>query len=274
MQARRTKDGSDVPNVVVTGGSGGIGRAVVAHYLRAGACVVNLDRSAPEPDSPAAAAAYVECDFAEADSIRRAFASVDSIFDGNAPGLLVCAAAIGMTHHFFEVRPQDIDLVLGVNVKGTLITAQEAARRMRSRNVGGHIVIITSVSATQAWAQEPLYCVSKAAQMSIVQTLAIELAPFGILVNGIGPGVIDVQSHGMSGNRAHPEIEQHYLDRIPLRRMGTPEEVALTIDYLGKVTYMTGQTVYMDGGLLANGLAYINPIRQKVLNRLQDYGLP
>jgi NAD(P)-dependent dehydrogenase (short-subunit alcohol dehydrogenase family) len=132
----------------------------------------------------------------------------------------------------------------------------------------GRIVIVTSISAAQAWAQEPLYCISKAAQMSLVQTLAVELAPFGILVNGIGPGVIDVKSHGMSGNRARPEVVQHYHDRIPLRRLGTPEEIADTIAYLTSVTYMTGQTLYVDGGLLATGLAYIGSLREDVLARV------
>lgn len=263
-------EGNAPKRVVITGGSGGIGRSIVAHYLREGAQVVNLDRSAPDSDSAASQAQHISCDFSDAASIVGAFKLLDAHFAGQAPNLLVCAAAIGLTHHFLEVRAQDIDLVMGVNIKGTLLAAQQAARLMCAKKIKGHIVIITSVSAAQGWAQEPLYCISKAAQMSMVQSLAVELAPFGIIVNGIGPGVIDVSSQGMSGNRAFPEIEQHYLDRIPLRRMGTPEEVAHTIAYLGTVTYMTGQTLYMDGGLLASGLAYIGPIREAVLQRLAD----
>ena len=248
-------EGNAPKRVVITGGSGGIGRSIVAHYLREGAQVVNLDRSAPDSDSAASQAQHISCDFSDAASIVGAFKLLDAHFAGQAPNLLVCAAAIGLTHHFLEVRAQDIDLVMGVNIKGTLLAAQQAARLMCAKKIKGHIVIITSVSAAQG---------------SMVQSLAVELAPFGIIVNGIGPGVIDVSSQGMSGNRAFPEIEQHYLDRIPLRRMGTPEEVAHTIAYLGTVTYMTGQTLYMDGGLLANGLAYIGPIREAVLQRLAD----
>ena len=254
--------------VVITGGSGGIGRSIVSHYLNDGAQVINLDRSCPDVDSEAQQAHHIQCDLSEAASIVDAFESLDAHFSGQAPDLLICAAAIGMTHHFLEIGAHDIDRVMDINVKGTLLTAQHAARRMCAKRTKGHIVIITSVSAAQGWAQEPLYCISKAAQMSMVQSLAVELAPFEIMVNGIGPGVIDVQSHGMSGNRKSPEIEQHYLNRIPLRRMGSSEEVAQTIAYLGTVTYMTGQTLYMDGGLLASGLSYIDPMRAAMLRRL------
>lgn len=258
--------------VVITGGSGGIGRFIVAHFARHGCQVVNLDRSAPAVESPAPKAHWVSCDLSDPDSIAAAFVSIDNYFESRAPDLIICAAAIGLTHHFLEISAHDIDRVMSINVKGTLLAAQQAARRMCAQNAKGHIVIITSVSAAQGWAQEPLYCISKAAQMSMVQSLAVELAPFGILVNGIGPGVIDADSQEMSGNRAHKEIEQHYLDRIPLRRMGSPEEVAETIAYLGSVTYMTGQTLYMDGGLLASGLNYIGPIRDEVLDRLKKAG--
>jgi 3-oxoacyl-[acyl-carrier protein] reductase len=276
---------SQTRRVVITGGSGGIGQVIVARFLAEGCHVVNLDRLPPaEP-------AGVGCDFVAVDlldvpAIRRAFSSADTFFGGEAPDVLVCAAAIGMTHHLLEVQPEDVDRVMGVNVRGTLFCAQEAALRMRRANITngasdqtsgsqnraqsrGRIVIVTSISAYQAWAQEPLYNVSKGAQHSLMQTLAVELAPFNIQVNAVAPGVVEVKSQGMSGNRARPEILQHYHDRIPAGRFCAPEEVAEAIWTLSRATYITGQALTIDGGLMANGLGYIGSLRDDVLARLE-----
>lgn len=256
--------------VVITGGSGGIGQIIVQRFLAAGANVVNLDMAPPQHTQRRRRGPhFIAVDLNDVSAIRRAFAEVDDQFEGQSPGVLVCAAAIGMTHHFLEIEARDVDSVMNINVRGTLFCCQEAALRMRAQRAG-HIIVVTSISAVQGWAQEPLYCISKAAQTSIVQSLAVELAPFGVLVNGVGPGVIDVKSRGMSGNRARPEILQHYLDRIPIGRMGSPEEVAETIWYLSGVTYMTGQTIYMDGGFLVAGLGYIGSLGESVLERLKN----
>jgi NAD(P)-dependent dehydrogenase (short-subunit alcohol dehydrogenase family) len=258
--------------VIITGGSGGIGRSVVRRFLDGGATVVNLDR---EPlvlrGRHARQLTSIATDLADATAIERAFEQIDLIFRDQPADLLVAGASIGLTHHILEARPEDIDRVMGINVRGTLVCAQQAARRMVEVR-RGRIVVITSLSAAQAWAQEPLYCVSKAAQMSMVQCLATELAPYGILVNAVAPGVIDVRSRGMSGNRARADIRQHYEDRIPLGRYGAPEEVAEAIWYLATVTYTTGQSLYLDGGFLAAGLGYFGSLRKDVLARV-DRGL-
>ena len=254
--------------VIITGGSGGIGSAIVKRFLGGGATVVNLDRAVlPLRGRSAGRLRTVPVDLSDPEDTRAAFRTIDEYFDGRAPDTLVTAAAIGLTHHLLEVKPEEVDRVMAINVRGTLICAQAAAERMRAEG-RGHIVVVTSISAVQAWAQEPLYCISKAAQMSLVQCLAVELAPFGILVNAVGPGTIDVKSKGMSGNRSRPDILQHYYDRIPLARMGAPEEIAETIWYLAGVTYMTGQTLYVDGGLLAAGLGYFGSLKRDTLARL------
>ena len=274
MAARRSSTASSSKpsvtprRVIITGGSGGIGSAIVKRFLASGATVVNLDRAALALRGRAARRLRsIPVDLSDSENTRAAFRIVDECFDGRAPDTLVTAAAIGMTHHLLEVKPEEVDQVMAINVRGTLVCAQEAAERMRLQKFG-RIVVVTSISAAQAWAQEPLYCISKAAQMSLVQCLAVELAPFGILVNAVGPGTIDVKSKGMSGNRSRPDILQHYFDRIPLARMGSPEEVAETIWYLASVTYATGQTLYVDGGLMAAGLGYFGSLKKDTLARI------
>ncbi|MCA0244137.1 MAG: SDR family oxidoreductase [Proteobacteria bacterium] len=258
-------------SVVVTGGSGGIGREIVARFLADGSRVVNLDRL-PPPGRRHPRTRFVAVDLLDVPAIRAAFAEADEFFEGRAPDVLVCAAAIGQTHHLLEVQPDEVDRVMGVNVRGTLFCAQEAALRMRGAGAG-RIVVVTSVAAYQAWAQEPLYNVSKGAQHALVQTLAVELAPFNVQVNAVAPGVVAAQSQGMSGNRARPEILRHYHERIPAGRFCTPAEVAEAIWTLSHATYMTGQALTLDGGLMANGLAYIGTLKDEVLARL-DRTLP
>ncbi len=256
------------PNrVVVTGGSGGIGREIVARFVREGCNVVNLDRMPPQEDPIGAQGAFVAVDLLDVAAIRAAFARIDELFDGQAPDALVCGASVGMTQHVLEVQPEDVDRVMGINIRGSLFCAQEAALRMRVAG-SGRIVVITSVSAYQAWAQEPLYNISKAAQHALMQTLAIELAPFNIQVNAVAPGVVEVKSQGMSGNRARPDVLRHYHERIPAGRFCTPQEVAEAIWMLSQATYMTGQALTLDGGLMANGLAYVGTLRDDVLARL------
>lgn len=246
---------------LVTGGSGGIGRAVVARLMADGFRVLNLDR-VPFPGEQAGIET-IAIDIADQASIERAFAEVDAKLDGAAPDVLVTLAAVSTAAHFLDVKTEDLDRMLTVNVRGTFLLCQAAAKRMRA-NRKGHIVVITSVAAAQAWAGEMIYCATKAAQLSLVQGMAVELAPFGIMVNAVGPGIIDVKSKGMAGTRADEAVYRHDIERTPLGRFGAPEEIAEAVLFLTRSTWMTGQTIYVDGGFLANGLAYFGE-RQKRL---------
>jgi NAD(P)-dependent dehydrogenase (short-subunit alcohol dehydrogenase family) len=246
---------------LVAGGSGGIGRAVVARLRADGFRVLNLDR-VPFADA-GAGIETITVDIADEASIANAFGEVDARLGGASPDVLVTLAAVSTAAHFLDVATGDLDHMLAVNVRGTFLLCQAAAKRMRNAR-RGHIVVITSVASAQAWAGEMIYCATKAAQMSLVQGMAVELAPFGIMVNAVGPGIIDVKSKGMAGTRADEAVYRHDIERTPLGRFGAPEEIAEAILFLTKSTWMTGQTIYVDGGFLANGLAYFGE-RQKRL---------
>lgn len=243
--------------VVVTGGSGGIGGAILDRFLRDGAEVANIDL---RPASQLPAERSIHADLGDATAVAPAFTAVDALFGGAAPDVLVCCAAISRAAHALDVSADDFDAIFAINVRGTFLAAQAAARRMKG--VGrGSIVLISSVAAEQAWAREIVYAASKAATRSLVQGLAVELAPFNIRVNGIGPGPIDHAAHGMASTRSDPDIHRHEIERTPLGRFGTPDEVADAVALVASTPWATGQTLYVDGGYLATGLGYFGPAR-------------
>ena len=251
--------------IVITGGSGGIGRVIASAFTSAGALVVNLDL---QPGAEARNLCgdnlcTIATDLADPGSIEAAFAEADRLFAGAAPQVLVCCAAVGAANHFLDVPLPEFDRLLAVNVRGTFLACQAVARRMRTAG-RGRIVVITSVAAEQAWAGETVYCATKAAQRSLVQGMAVELAPFGILVNAVGPGIVEHRSTSMARTRDDPEIHRHDLERTPLGRFNAPEEIARAVRFLATVEGMTGQTIYVDNGFLGSGLAYFGAARARL----------
>ena len=242
--------------VVVTGGSGGIGSAIVSSFLEEGAHVVNLDLRTAEPSTERGRLETVVVDLGDAEGVRAAFATVDESFGGAAPDTLVCCASISKEHDALDVDLDDFDRIIDVNVRGTFLVCQETGRRMRDAGRGGHIVVITSICDSVAWAGEPVYTISKGAQWSLVQSLAIELAPHGIAVNAVAPFAIEVASAGMASTRANDGVRAGMLARTPTGRFGRPEEIAEAVRYLARAGWVTGQRVVVDGGFLATGLAY------------------
>ena len=256
--------------IVITGGSSGIGQAIARRLSRPEVATVNLDLADGTETARGCDGRFdtVATDMADAAAIAAAFERVDALFDRQAPDLLVCCAALSRATHFLDVPLGELNLMLAVNVRGTFICCQEAARRMR-RAGSGRIVVITSLCALQGWARESVYCITKGAQQSMVQSLAVDLAPFGILVNGVAPGLIDKTGGSMAKTRTDPEVYRHDLERTSLGRFGSVEEVAEAVRYLGTVTWTTGQTLVLDGGFMATGLGHFGAARDRLKDRDQ-----
>lgn len=248
---------------VVTGGSQGIGRGVCLRLAQDGARVAILDiGDAAETRALIADRGgeswYAHTDIADPGSIERAFAQLES--DWGPPRVLANVAGVFDDVPFLDTTEAVWDRHLDINAKGMFFCCQSAARRMR-RAGGGRIVNILSTAAGQGFALESAYCASKGAALLLTRTLAIELAPDGIIVNGVGPGTIqtDMGADYLAGG----PIAEHELSRTPLGRFGQPEDIAEAVAWLlSDARWLTGQVIYVDGGFMAAGLPYLDGLER------------
>jgi len=239
--------------VVVTGGASGIGLASAQAAAEVGAAVVLADR-----DRAALEAAHVELkrfgtpvavhqvDVADADAVRGLVEATLSVF-GRVDGL-VTSAGIERPAPALELREDDFDDVLRVNLKGSFLCAQAFGRAMMDAGSGGSIVTVSSALAFSGRVKAAQYTASKGAVVSLTKSLAIEWGPSGIRVNSVAPGLIDTPiAAGLPA-----EHRQAYTSRTPLGRIGTPQDVAKVIRFLlsDEAAYVTGQTIVVNGGYL------------------------
>ena len=249
---------------VVTGAAQGLGRACAECMAAEGAKVVvsdvNADAGADVVEAIRAAggdAAFIACDVGDK-------AEVDALIAGavDAYGRVdsaVANAGIVKFSDFLELSEADFDAVLRVNLKGVFLTGQAAARQMVRQGGGGSIVNMSSVNAVVALPDQVPYVVSKGGVNQLTRVMAMALAPHDIRVNAIGPGTIatELARNAVLGSDA---ARRKLMSRTPLRRLGEPDEVAKVAVFLAgdDASYMTGQTVYPDGGRLA--LNYTVPV--------------
>lgn len=241
------------PVTVVTGGSRGIGAATVRHLADAGhdiALCYRRDATAAEAVLRHVHAAgrrgiAVRADTSDPDDVTRLFeVATDAL--GQITGLVNNAGITSPIGPFVDLTLDDLRRVIDVNLIGYILCAQQAARRMTH---GGAIVNVSSVAATLGSPGEYVhYAAAKAATDTLTIGLAKELAPRGIRVNAVAPGIIRTEIHTLSGQPDRPEKA---AERIPLGRPGDPDEVAAAIAWLlsPAATYTTGAVLRVSGGL-------------------------
>jgi glucose 1-dehydrogenase len=250
---------------IVTGGAHGIGFAIARRYVAEGAKVVIADVDAAAGEAAAAEIDGKQCSFVRADVGDKGDA--DRLVDEALRlfgGLDVLVNNAGIVHgaDFLDLDEADFDRVLRVNLKGAFLVGQAAARQMVA-NVGagkppGAIINMSSVNAVLAIPNQVPYCVSKGGLAQLTKVMALSLARYGIRVNAIGPGSIMTDILRSVGSDR--EAKRRILSRTPLGRIGAPEEIASVAVFLAGAdsSYITGQTVFADGGRLP--LNYVMPV--------------
>lgn len=247
--------------MLVTGASRGIGRAVAERLLGEGREVVLAARDAQKLEALAATApgraAVVVADLAhDADLVARACVPFDGL-DG-----LVHAAGVAPHAPLEAITDADLDVTFALHVRAPLRATQALAAHWAERQQGGSIVHVASTLALRPAAGTLAYSASKAALVAITQAAALELAPRGVRVNAVAPGVVETDMTRAlrlaPGEAAPSEVEREARIRAqleglrrlhPLGRLGTVEEVAQAIAYLLDAEWVTGTVLSVDGGL-------------------------
>jgi glucose 1-dehydrogenase len=251
---------------VVTGGSSGIGQAIAVHLGERGVNVAvnyvgppagaeetkeaiehGVSICMKEMSSAGADPLLVEADVADADAVEQMFAAVLAKY--GRIDFLVNNAGIQVAGETHEMSVHDFDKVLGVNLRGAFLCAQQAVRHFLERGDGGAIVNVSSVHQLIPKPRFVGYSVSKGGMQNLTRTLALEYAARGIRVNGIGPGatVTPINRSWIDDPVKRAAVESH----IPMRRAGDASEMAATTAFLlsDEAAYITGQTLFVDGGL-------------------------
>ncbi len=242
---------------LVTGAGGGLGGAIAKRFAVEGASVLCTDRDLPRAEATAAAIAAADgtasafrADIAEAGDCEAQVA--ETVERYGRIDIAVNNAGIGLHRLALETSLDDWERVLRINLTGSFLTAQAAARRMVDQG-GGRIIQIGSISGQRGNMGGIAYGASKAAVMHVCKVLAVELSAKGVMVNAIAPGPIEtgISVHG-------PTRKQGYIDRIPAGAYGTVEAVANASLFLASddCQWITGHVLNVDGGYGAAGLAY------------------
>lgn len=243
---------------IITGAARGIGYAVAKRFVMDGAKVVIADvddeagQSAVEDLSGFGDVIYLHCNVAERLDVRNLVAETLNAF-GDID-VLVNNAGIVVGSDFLDLEEDDFDRVLSVNLKGAFLCSQAVARHMveKVENGGapGAIINMSSINSVVAIPNQIPYCVSKGGINQLTKATSLALAPHGIRVNAIGPG--SIMTDMLASVNDDPAARNRILSRTPMLRIGEPSEIASVAAFLASAdaSYVTGQTIYADGGRL------------------------
>jgi len=232
---------------VVTGGATGIGAACCRALAGAGFKVLVHHRSSHEAAEALVAelpgALSVQADLSTEEGVEKLAKTAGE--QAEPVAVLVNNAGFNVDAPIMTAKLADLDAILALNVRGTWLLCKRISRQMM-RKKAGRIVNVSSVVGSTGNIGQSMYGMSKAAIDNLTRSLAAELAPFGILVNSVAPGFVDTAM-----TRKLPEAAREaILSRVPLKRMGTVEEIADVVEYLAtRASYVTGSVIHVNGGM-------------------------
>ena len=219
--------------VLITGGATGIGKACAQLFAENGYTVyITYHTAQPAYEGVTA----VPCDLKNTEEIRSLFVAVGAV------DVLVNNAGVSLVKQINDVTEADYDAVTAVNEKAVYFAAQQAALGMLKQHSGA-IINISSVWGQCGASCESLYSMTKAGVIGLTKALAAELAPSGITVNCVCPGIIDTRMNA-------PFDREELAAEVPLGRLGTPEEVAQAVLFFAENRYITGQILGVNGGMV------------------------
>ncbi|MCP5083995.1 MAG: SDR family oxidoreductase [Alphaproteobacteria bacterium] len=241
---------TDTPIALVTGAAQGIGYACAEAIAEIGARMVLSDINGEGAKAAAktlgGGAVAITCDVGDPQQIEAMFDQIEA--ELGPVSILVNNAGIARPGDFLETTLEQFQAVVDVNLTGTFVALQRAAKTLVANGMEGAVVNMSSINAVVAIPQIAAYCASKGGVMQLTKAAALALAPHNIRVNAVGPGSIDTEM--MAGVNANAQAMKMVMSRTPLKRIGTPREIADVVAFLtgDKASYITGETIYVDGG--------------------------